>query len=187
MPDSWNSRVAWEQLHSAFGDSREVGELLQLVLAGEDVWGDLFGHVLHQGTIYEATIAVAACLEALQTGKLGERLIPVGKPFGRKDVLSERALAFGLLSGMAESAHEAVRSGSTPKQYATIAALVLKALRPGIPLYEAGAEDSDDEISEASPALLEALAGGGTGAASDSQYGQSLRAKLGMPLLPPTA
>ena len=183
MGDSWNSKVAWEQLHCAYGDSREVGELLQQVLAGKDVWIDLFGHVLHQGTIYEATVAVAAWMvEALQAKRLGERLIPVGKPFSNKDILSERVLVFDLLSGMAESAHEAVRSGSTPKEYAAIAALVLEALRPGIPLYEAGVEDPDDQISEASSTLLEALAGGGA-PVSDSQYRQSLRAKLKM-LLP---
>ena len=56
------------------------GELLQHVLAGEDVWVELFGHVLHQETIYEATVAVAAWMvEALHTRKLDARLIPVGK------------------------------------------------------------------------------------------------------------
>jgi len=164
-----------------------VGELLQQALAGKDVWADLFGHVLHQGTIYEATVAVAAWIvEALQTGRLNDRLISVGMPLGRRDVLSERALAFDLLSGMAESAHEAVRSRSTPKQYKAIAALVLEALQPGIPLYEAGVEDPDDQIGEASSTLLEALAGNAV-AATDSKYQRSLRAKLGMPLPTSTA
>ena len=189
MADSWNSKVARDQLRCASGHSSwEVGELLQLVLAGEDVWGDLFGRVLHQDTLWEATVPVAAWMvEALQTERLGNRLIPVRNPSsGRKYVVSERALALDLLSSMAEVARDAVRSGSTSKQYAAIGALVLEALRPGIPLYEAGAEDSDDQISEASFALLQTLAGG-TGAASDSEIGRSLRAKLGMPLSPPTA
>ena len=33
----------------------DVGELLAQLGAGKDVWGDLFGRVLHQGTLYEAT------------------------------------------------------------------------------------------------------------------------------------
>jgi hypothetical protein len=187
MADSWSSKVAWKQLHCAYGDSREVGELLQQVLAGKDVWVELFGHVLHQETIYEATVAVAAWMvEALQTKKLGARLIPVGKPLGTKEVLSERVIAFNLLSGMAESAHEAVSSRSTPQQYAAIAALVLEALRSGSPLYKAGVEDPDDQIGEASSTLLKALAGS-VMAAVDAQYQRSLRAKLGMPLPPPAA
>src|SRR5215472_16484556 len=138
MAAQWASEVKWEQVQSAFGDSREVGELLKLILAGEDVWVDLIGHVLHQGTIYEATIAVAGWLvEALQTKRLDRRLIPVGKPFGRSDVLSERAIALSVLSSMAEDARNALRSTTTPNRYATLAALVLEALRPGIPLYEA--------------------------------------------------
>jgi hypothetical protein len=187
MPNSWHSKFAWEQIQCAYGDSREVGELLQLVLAGEDVWGDLINHVLHQGTVYEATVAVTALLvEALQTEMLGERLIPVGKPYGRNIVLSEKALAFSLLSSIAESAHEAIHAGSTRKQYSTIGALVLETLRPGIPLYEAGAENPDDQIREASSALLEALAAGCPAAAIDSQYRRRLETKLGMPLSPPT-
>ena len=81
----------------------------------------------------------------------------------------------------------AANSGSTSKPYAALGALVLEVLRPGIPLYEAEAGDSDDQIRKTSSALLEALADGGTGAASDSQHGRSLRAKLGIPLPPPTA
>jgi hypothetical protein len=186
MADSWSSKVAWKQLHCAYGDSRVVGELLQEVLAGEDVWGDLFGQVLHQETIYEATVAVAAWMvEALREGRLGERLIPLHNPStGEQIMVRERALVFGLLSGMAESAHEAVSSRSTPQQYAAIAALVLEVLRPGIPQFEAGVEDPDDQISEASSTLLKALAGGCV-AAIDGQYQRSLRAKLGIPLPPP--
>src|ERR1700722_10891161 len=98
MGDSWTSKVKWEQLHCAYGDSREVGELLQRVAAGEDVWVDLFGHVLHQETIYEASVAVAGwMMDALLTGKLGERMIPVGKPFDRKDEVSEKSIALNLL------------------------------------------------------------------------------------------
>ena len=125
-------------------------------------------------------------VEALETERLGERLIPVGEPFGKDIVASERALAFLLLSSMAESAHKALSSGRTRNRYASIAALVLEALRPGIPLYEAAVEDHDNEMSKASSTLIEALAGGPT-EAIDSQYLQRLRAKLGMPLPPSTA
>ena len=182
MAAQWASEVKWEQVQSAFGDSREVGELLKLILEGEDVWGDLIGHVMHQGTIYEATIAVAGWLvEALQTKKLDRRLIPVGKALGRSDVLSERTIALGVLSSMAEDARDALRSASTPKRYAALAALVLEALRPGIPLYEAGANDPDDQISEASATVVDALAGG-TVAAIDRPYWRSVGQRLGMPL-----
>ena len=189
MADSWTSKVAWEHLQSAFGESRVVGELLQEVLAGKDVWGDLFGQVLHQGTIYEASVAVAAWMvEALRGGTLGARLISASNPStGEEIMVSERALVFGLLSGMAESAHEALSSGRTRKRYASIAALVLEVLRPGIALYEAGVNDLDHEMSEASSTLLAALAAGGTTEAIDSQDLRSLRAKLGMPLPPPVA
>ena len=85
---------------------------------------------------------------------------------------------------MAESAHEALDSKSTPKEYAAIAALVLEALRPGSSLYEAGAEDPDDQISEACSILLEALTGGAGAATIDRQYEGNLRAKLGMPYSP---
>lgn len=184
MAVQWASQVEWEQLQSAFGDSREVGELLKLILVGEDVWGDLIGHVMHQGTIYEGTIAVAGWLvDALQTKRLDKRMIPVGKVFGRSDVLSERAIAFGVLSSMAEDARDALHSTSTPERYAALAALVLEALRPGIPLYEAGAKDSDDEINEASATLLDALARGSV-AGIDRQYLLSVGKKLGMPLPP---
>ena len=121
MAVQWASKVEWEQLQSAFGDSREVGELLKLILVGEDVWRDLIGHVMHQGTIYEGTIAVAGWLvDALQTKRLDKRLIPVGKVFGRSDVLSERAIAFGVLSSMAEDARDALHSTSTPERYAAL-------------------------------------------------------------------
>ncbi|HKE26861.1 MAG TPA: hypothetical protein VKB88_31125 [Bryobacteraceae bacterium] len=160
------------QLHSAFGDSR-VGELLRQVLAGKDVWVDLFGHVLHPETICGATIAIGGRMgEALQTERVNEQLISVGEPFAREDVLSQRVLALGLRSGMADSANETVRSRRRPQQYAAISALVLEALRPGIPLYEAGVEDPGDPISERSSTLLSALAGGAV-AAIDSKYQRS--------------
>ena len=125
-------------------------------------------------------------VEALQTKMLGTQLIPVRNPSsGRKYVVSERALALGLLCSIAPVARDAIRSGNTSKQSAAIGALVLEAVRPGLPLYETGVTDSDDQMSEASTALLDALAGDGAGAASDNEYGWSLRAKLGMPLSPP--
>jgi hypothetical protein len=184
MAVQWASKVEWEQIQSAFGDSRELGELLKLILEGEDVWGDLIGYVMHQGTIYEGTIAVAGWLvDALESKRLNTRLIPVGKVFGSSAVLSERAIAFSVLSSMAEDARDALRSTSTPERYAALAALVLEALRPGIPLYETGAKDPDDQINQAGATLLDALAGGSL-AGIDRQYLRSVRKKLGMPLPP---
>lgn len=156
--------------------------MLQSVAVGEDVWVDLFGHVLHQETIYEASIALAAWMvDALLTQKLGGRMIPVGKPFGKKVEVNERSIALDLLSGMAESAQQALGSRNTPKQYAAIAALVLEVLRPGIPLYEAGVEDADERTSEVCSVLLAALADGRVAAPIDSNYQRGLREKLGMP------
>jgi hypothetical protein len=175
MGDSWSSKVAWDQLRCATGDSsREVGELLQLLLAGEDVWGELIGLVLHQETLWEATVPVAAWMvEALQTGRLGNRPASLTNPSsGQKYIASERALVLELLTSMAEAARDAVSSGSRSPHYTVVATLVLEALRPGISLYEAWAEDCDD--------LLDALADEPV-EPSDSQYARRLRAKLGMP------
>ena len=94
---------------------------------------------------------------------------------------------FGLLSGMAESANEALNSGMARKRYASIAALVLEVLRPGLPLFEAGVEDLDNEIGEASSTLLAAFAPGGVPEAVDVEDLRHLMTKLGMPLPPPPA
>lgn len=186
MPNSRNSVVAWEQIQCAYGDSREVGELLQRALAGEGVWGDLIGLVLHQDTLYEATVPVASwVVEALTTEKLGKRLIHIVNPAsGKRRLASEKALAFWLLSGMAEVARDALNGGSRSEPYATLAALVLEALRPGTPLYEAGAKDPDDQVREASSTLLDALADD-VSIAGDRLYERTLMAKLGMPLSRP--
>jgi hypothetical protein len=53
-------------------------------------------------------------------------------------------------------------------------------------LYEAAANDPDDQISEASGTLLDALAGG-TVAAIDRPYWRSVGQRLGMPLPQSTA
>jgi hypothetical protein len=127
----------------------------------------LIQRVLHQGTLHEATIPVAAWLvHALQVGKIGVRLIPVGRRFGRDEVINERVLAFSLLSEMAGSARSASRdpatysasSGRTPKEYASIATGVLDTLRLGIPLFQAGIADDLSEVRLASAAILKAAA-----------------------------
>jgi hypothetical protein len=124
-------------------------------------------------------------VEALRGGRLGERLVPLHNPStGEQMMVRERALVFGLLSGMAESDNEALNSGMTGKRYASIAALVLEVLRPGIPLFEAGVEDLDNEIGEASSTLLAALARGGVTKAIDIEDLRRLMTKLGMPLPP---
>jgi hypothetical protein len=73
----------------------------------------------------------------------------------------------------------------TGKRYASIAALVLEVLRSGIPLFEAGVEDLDNEIGEASSTLLAALAPGGVTEAIDIEDLRRLMTKLGMTLPPP--
>jgi hypothetical protein len=112
-------------------------------------------------------------VEALQTGRLGNRPASLTNPSsGQKYIVSERALVLELLTSMAKAARDAVSSGPTSPHF-TVATLVLEALRPGIPLNEAWAEDCHD--------LLDALADGPP-EPSDSPYARSLRAKLGMPL-----
>ena len=162
-----NFKVVWSRLRDAYGGADEVGEILSQLGRGEDAWGELYNRVLHQGTIYEATAPVAAWLiDALTTGKLGARMIPVGKPFGSDQTLSERTLAMGLLSGLASSAVKAtvateqshVSSGQTRERYAAIGTQVLEALRSGIPLFEGALADDQREIRLTSAAILKAVA-----------------------------
>jgi hypothetical protein len=166
-PNQSMANVAWGQLRDAYGSAEEVGSLLEQIALGEDGWGELIQRVLHQGTLYEATIPVAAWLvHALQVGKIGVRLIPVGRTFGRDEVINERVLAFSLLSEMAGSARSASQdpatysapSGRTPKEYASIAIGVLDALRVGIPLFQAGIADDLSEVRLASAAILKVAA-----------------------------
>jgi hypothetical protein len=166
-PNRSMANIAWGQLRDAYGSAEEVGSLLEQIALGEDVWAELIQRVLHQGTLYEATIPVAAWLvHALQARKIGVRLIPVGRRFGRDEVINERVLAFSLLSEMAGSARSASRdpatysasSGRTPKEYASIATGVLDALRVGIPLFQAGIADDLSEVRLASAAILKAAA-----------------------------
>jgi hypothetical protein len=164
--ESSGSNVAWRQLRDAYGSAEEVGELLNQIAAGDDAWGELYNRVLHQGTLYEATVPVASWLvHALQAGTIGKRMIAVGRNFGTDEVLSESTLAFGLLSAMAESARDAINqtgchksSGQTKENYASIGVGVLEALRPGIRLYERGLADPEEDVREASAALIEAVA-----------------------------
>jgi hypothetical protein len=166
-PNQSMANVAWGQLRGAYGSAAEVGSLLEQIALGENVWGELIQIVLHQGTLYEATIPVAAWLvHALQVGKIGVRLIPVGRTFGTDEVINERVLAFSLLSEIAGSARSASQdpatysasSGRTPKEYASIAIRVLDALRVGIPLFQAGIADDLLEVRLASAAILKAAA-----------------------------
>jgi hypothetical protein len=163
MGESSSSNVAWRQLRDAYGFAEGVGELLNQIADGDDAWGELYNRVLHQGTLYEAAIPVASWLvHALQVGTIGKRRIAVGRMFGTDEVLSESTLAYTFLSDMAESATSAISqqtgphesSGQTKEGYASIGVRVLEALRPGIPLYERGLADPEDEVRVASLALI---------------------------------
>jgi hypothetical protein len=137
--------VAWDQLRGAYGSAEEVGELLGLIESGEDVWGDLFSHVLHQGSIFEATVPVIAwVIEALKQDRLG-----VGA--GTKKRPSQRVWGFAFLSGAAGSATGLARRDS-------VASAVLDALRKGIALYQKGLADTEPEIRVASAAIWKAVA-----------------------------
>src|SRR5438309_11111705 len=111
MADWANTNIAWNQLHDAYGSAGDIGELLARLGAGKDVWGDLIGRVLHQGTLYEATPPVLSwILHAIESGKLAGRPFAVGKPFGTTEVLSGGSLAFSFMSVAAASAAAALEN-----------------------------------------------------------------------------
>ncbi len=56
--------VAWRELHHAYGPADNVPGLIRKLTAGSDAdrqraVDDLFGSLVHQGTVYEASAAAA--------------------------------------------------------------------------------------------------------------------------------
>lgn len=64
--------VEWGGLHDAYGPATEVPTLLLAVAVGDEetrspAWWNLWGRVLHQGSVYEATLPTIEPLVALAT------------------------------------------------------------------------------------------------------------------------
>jgi hypothetical protein len=47
--------VAWEKLGHAYGVATDIPDLLRAIAHGDSDIGDLFGNIVHQGTVYSAT------------------------------------------------------------------------------------------------------------------------------------
>ena len=123
-----NESLAWGALKSAYSSAEEVGELLGLIESGEDVWGDLIGEVLHQGSLYSATApAISVVIGLLSRGALSKRVASPRRSAGRGQVPSQRVWAFGFLAGAAMSATQTEKG-------TRFASDVLKALRGGCAL-----------------------------------------------------
>lgn len=65
-------RTDWGGLSHAYGPAGDVPAQLAALIAGDDAareraWGDLYGNVWRQGTIYSATVPVVGVLAALAT------------------------------------------------------------------------------------------------------------------------
>lgn len=89
--------VDWEELQDAFGDASEVPGLLAAVSGarGEELQeaiGELYEHVLHQGTIYSASPPAVQALIGMAAG--------AGAP--------EKRVFYEVLSDFAESARQAI-------------------------------------------------------------------------------
>jgi hypothetical protein len=147
-----NESLAWGALKSAYGSAEEVGELLGLIESGEDVWGDLIGEVLHQGSLYSATApAISVVIGLLSRGALSKRVASPRRSAGRGQVPSQRVWAFGFLAGAAMSATQTEKG-------TRFASDVLKALRGGCALYDAGLTDQEVEVRLASAAIWKSVA-----------------------------
>jgi hypothetical protein len=152
MKDPSCASVDWDRLTGAYGSAEEVGELLALIESGEDVWGDLFSHVLHQGSLFEATIpAIDWVILALEQNRLVGHSAPIGRSADANKGLSQRAWAFVFLSAAAGSATQFPQPGS-------VAADVLSALRQGTTLYRKGLADAETQVRVASAAILKLVA-----------------------------
>lgn len=56
-------KVPWTELSHAYGPAREVPDLLRAMYAGDmDAWQDFWNFLMHQGTLYPATVAVIPIL-----------------------------------------------------------------------------------------------------------------------------
>ena len=139
MSDGPVESIAWGVLEGAYGSAEEVGVLLDLIESGEDVWGDLVGQVLHQGSVYSATApAISVVIGFLERGTLSKRP-------------SQRTWAFVFLSAAASSATESAKA--TP-----LASEVFEALREGCELYDVGLTDQEVEVRLASAAIWKTAA-----------------------------
>jgi hypothetical protein len=155
MAHQSNESPAWGALKSAYGSAEEVGELLGLIESGEDVWGDLIGEVLHQGSLYGATApAIAVVIGLLSRGALSKRPASPRRGEGRGQVPSQRAWAFVFLAGAATSATQTEKG-------TRLAADVLKTLREGCALYDAGLTDQEVGVRHASAAVWKVVADDG--------------------------
>jgi hypothetical protein len=152
MPNRSAESICWGELKCANGSAEEVGELLGLIESGEDVWGDLISEVLHQGSLYSATApAISTVIGLVERGTLSKRPASASRDAGRGQVPSQRVWAFVFLAGVATSATQTEKG-------TRLAADVLKALRRGCALYEAGLSDQDVEVRLASAAIWKAVA-----------------------------
>ena len=153
MADFSEEPIAWGQLQGAYGSAEEVGVLLSLIESGEDVWGDLIGEVLHQGSLCDATAPVTAwVIRFLNRATFANRTVSLGKAVRAKHHPSQKAWAFIFLSCAAASAIQ------EPKSSPRTAADVLDALRHGSTLYEKGLADHEVEVRLASAAIWKAVA-----------------------------
>jgi hypothetical protein len=62
--------VAWADVYHAYGPAEDVPAQLAAVVVGDDAtraeaWWNLWGNIVHQGTIYEATVQAVPLLFAL--------------------------------------------------------------------------------------------------------------------------
>jgi hypothetical protein len=64
--------IPWAELCHAYGSAADVGAQLAALVVGDDptrhaAWGDLWGNIHHQGTIYSATVPATPILATLAT------------------------------------------------------------------------------------------------------------------------
>jgi len=72
--------VNWSELRDAFGPADEVPHLLEQISPDPDdeVWGELWGRICHQGTVYTATFAaLPVIVEKAASSSPEERLMPL--------------------------------------------------------------------------------------------------------------
>ena len=137
----------WNNLRCASGSAAEVGVLLDCIEAGEDVWSDLIGEVLHQGSMFDSTPpAVSWVIRFLLGGGLPARTPPARK----SRTPSQHAWAFVFLAGAAGAAGF---DRTNP-----LANAVRQALREGIPLFERGLADAEIGVRLASSAIWKVAA-----------------------------
>jgi hypothetical protein len=75
----------WSKLSHAYGSAEDIPELLaelssdEAMNEGADVWGELWGRVCHQGSVYDSSLRVLPYLfEAASKWEPKYRLMPIG-------------------------------------------------------------------------------------------------------------